>query len=270
MTFDELDELIEELEPKLAFSVASGDEIELEFRELDDFILTRSIKQPMSSTDSPIRAKTRSASQPRCKCQTAKASRVPGVQSASRRLALLASRVAKDRRVQVVFCDARRVTRRPYVGRRPRVNGVLRSARHQVGRRPRRRRLGYDRRALLLRTQRRGRGILGRMARIRLARGGPFLAFESRAPRQGARVMSWSPRPRSRLEGAPRQLPEVSFLALGTPGFLLRPPFGDNYRPRTRSRSRNSTAVRLATSGETRRWRRRRCSRSASWKKRGA
>ena len=69
---------------------------------------------------------------------------------------------------------------------------------------------------------------LGRMARIAARAGAPFLAaISSRAVSEGYEVPA---------DGKPawealRKLPEVAYLGLATPRFLIRPPFGENYRP---------------------------------------
>ena len=69
---------------------------------------------------------------------------------------------------------------------------------------------------------------LGRMARIAARAQAPFLAaIDSRAVAEGYEVPA---------DGKPawealRKLPEAAYLGLATPRFLLRPPFGENYRP---------------------------------------
>lgn len=70
--------------------------------------------------------------------------------------------------------------------------------------------------------------VLGRMAKIASAAGAPFLATMS------TQVLDENIAGDEDFKGAweaLRQLPEAASLGLATPKFLLRPPYGENYKP---------------------------------------
>jgi type VI secretion system ImpA family protein len=232
VTFDELDELIEELEPKLAFSVASGDEIELEFRELDDFhpdpiykaadVFNRLADSREDKVGSPAALQMR---------ELLRHPAYQALESAWRGLALLARRVAKDRRVQVVLYDVSAAELRADLTS---VDDLAQTAFYDLlvtksAAAPDGVAWGMIVGLYSFALSEEDAALLGRIAQVASHAGGPFLAsMESAA----AQRESYELEPA--LEAAwkaLRALPEASFLALGTPGFLLRPPFGDNYRP---------------------------------------
>lgn len=231
-SFDGLDDLIEELEPKLAFAVASGDEVELEFRELDDFhpdpvykaadVFNRLADSRDDKVGSPAALQMR---------ELLRHPAYQALESAWRGLALLLRRVAKDRRVQVVLYDVTAAELRGDVAAAEDLAQtamydllVTKSAAAPDGV-PWGMIVGVQQFSL----SEEDAALLGRLAQIASHAGGPFLAaMESATARREGFELEPS------LEAAwkaLRALPEASFLVLATPGFLLRPPFGDNYRP---------------------------------------
>ncbi len=231
-TFDGLDELMEELEPKLAFTVASGDEIELEFRELDDFhpdpiyksadVFNKLEDSREDKIGSPAALQMR---------EVLRHPAYQALESAWRGLALLLRRVAKDRRVQVVLYDVTAAELRADLAA---ADDLAQSAFYDLlvtksAAAPDGVPWGMIVGLYSFALSEEDAALLGRIAQIVSHAGGPFLSAMEGAT---ARRESYELEPA--LEAAwkaLRALPEASYLALATPGFLLRPPFGDHYRP---------------------------------------
>ncbi len=230
--FDDLDELIEEIGPKLAFSTSGGDEIELEFRELDDFHpdpIYKSADVFNKLEDSrDDRVNSPAALQMR---EVLRNAAYQSLESAWRGLALLLRRVSKDRRVQVLLFD---VTAEELRNDLAAQDDLAQTAIFDL---------------LVNKTAQAADGVpwgmivglysfglsvedaalVGRLAKIVTHAGGPFLAgMEAGVTRLDSYEL---PDDLAAAWKALRALPEASYVGLATPGFLLRPPFGDNYRP---------------------------------------
>lgn len=223
---DSLDEAIESLEPRLEYSVAGGDvTVSLEFGEYDDF-------QP----DPVARQVDRVSDLDDDDAKTALMREIlhhpqyQALESAWRGLEWLLKRTQKADRIQVVLFD---ITFDELSADLMASNDLSQTAIHQL---------------LIEKTAESPDGqpwavvvgnftfdettdhaeLLGRMAKIGARAGAPVLAgVTSKAAQESYEVPA---------DGKPawqalRELYESAYLGLATPGFLLRPPFGEEYRP---------------------------------------
>lgn len=231
-TFDDLDELIEELSPKLAFSTSGGEEIELEFRELDDFHPDPIYKQAdlfnrlEDSRDDRVGSPAAVAMRELLRHPVYQA-----LESTWRGLAFLLRRVSKDRRVQVVLYDA---TAEELRGDLASQDDLAQTAFYDLlvaksAQAPDGNPWGMIVGLYSFDLSEDDAALLGKLAKIAVHAGGPFLAaMNADVTRRDSYEL---PPELESAWKALRALPEASYLALSTPGFLLRPPFGDNYRP---------------------------------------
>jgi type VI secretion system ImpA family protein len=230
--FDDLDELIEEVGPKLAFSTSGGDEIELEFRELDDFHPDPIYK----SAD--VFNKLEDSRDDRVNSPAALAMRevlrhlaYQALESAWRGLALLLRRVSKDRRVQVVLFDVTGEELRNDLAAQDDLaqTAIFDLLVNKAAQAPDGIPWGMVVGLYSFGLSEDDAALVGRLAKVASHAGGPFLAgMETGVTRLDSYEL---PDDLAAAWKALRALPEASYVALATPGFLLRPPFGDNYRP---------------------------------------
>ncbi|MDZ4782535.1 MAG: type VI secretion system protein TssA [Planctomycetia bacterium] len=230
--FDDLDELIEEIGPKLAFSTSGGDEIELEFRELDDFHpdpIYKSADVFNKLEDSrDDRVNSPAALQMR---ELLRHSAYQLLESAWRGLALLLRRVSKDRRVQVLLFDVTAEELRSDLAAQDDLaqTAIFDLLVNKSAQAPDGIPWGMIVGLYSFGLSEEDAALVGRLAKIATYAGGPFLAgMESDVTRLDSYEL---PDELTAAWKALRALPEASYVALATPGFLLRPPFGDNYRP---------------------------------------
>lgn len=220
-----LDEAIESLGPRLAYSVAGGDvAVSLEFTEFDDFQPDPVIRQVDRVTDLDDDGATALLR------EILHHPQYQALESVWRGLEWLLRRVLKADKIQVVLIDvtAEEMAADLMAGDDLSQTAVFRQLIAKtaegtdgqpwtaiVG--------GYTFEETTEHAE-----LLGRMAKIAARAGAPFLAaITSRATQEGYEVPA---------DGKPawqalRAIPEASYLGLSVPGFLLRPPFGEGYRP---------------------------------------
>lgn len=230
--FDDLDDLIGELSPKLKLTTSGGEELELEFGELDDFhpdpiyknadVFNRLDDSRDDKVSSPAALQMR---------ELLRHPAYQALESAWRGLAFLLRRVAKDRRVQVQLYDITADELRADLTSGDDLTQcatfdllVNQSARSPDG-------IPWGMIVGLYAFELSGddAAVLGRLAQVASHAGGPFLAAMNGSVAQ--RDSYELPDGLAAAWKSLRALPEASYVALTTPGFLLRPPFGDNFRP---------------------------------------
>lgn len=220
-----LDEAIESLSPRLEYSVAGGDvAVSLEFTEFDDFQPDPVIRQVDRVTDLDDDEATALLR------EILHHPQYQALESAWRGLEWLLRRVLKADKIQVVLFDltAEELAADLMAGDELSQTALFRQLIATtaegtdgqpwtaiVG--------GYTFEETTEHAE-----LLGRMAKIAARAGAPFLAaITSRAAQEGYEV----PADAKPAWQALRAIPEASYLGLSVPGFLLRPPFGEGYRP---------------------------------------
>ncbi|HKD36411.1 MAG TPA: type VI secretion system contractile sheath large subunit, partial [Pirellulales bacterium] len=222
---DSLDEAIESVGPKLEYSVAGGDvAVSLEFTEFDDFLPDPVIRQVDRVTDLDDDDATTLLR------EILHHPQYQALESAWRGLEWLLRRVQKADNIKVMLFD---VTAEELAADLMAGDDLSQTALYRQ----------------LIATTAEGLDgqpwtaivgnytfeettehaeLLGRMAKIAARAGAPFLAaITSRAAQEGYELPA---------DGKPawqalRGIPEASYLGISVPGFLLRPPFGESYRP---------------------------------------
>ena len=225
ITHDTLDEVLESVAPRLQFSVAGGDvEVELEFAELDDFHPDAVARQVDRVTDLDDDGATELMR------EILHDPQYQSLESCWRGADWLLRRVAKNNRIQFVLFD---VTADELAADLTASDDLSDTAVYKL---------------LIEKTAEAPDGqpwavlatnytfdetaehaeLLGRMAKLAARAGAPFFAaVNSDAAKEGFEP----PAEGKQAWVALRALPEAAYLGLVVPGFLLRPPFGENYRP---------------------------------------
>ncbi|HEV3415441.1 MAG TPA: type VI secretion system contractile sheath large subunit, partial [Pirellulales bacterium] len=222
---DALDEVIESVAPKLEFSVAGGDvSVSLEFSEFDDFQpdpVARQVDRVSDLDDDDATALMR---------EILHHPQYQALESTWRGLEWLLRRVQKSDRIQVMLFD---MTAEEFAADLMANDDLKATAIYQL---------------LIEQTAEAPDGqpwavlvgnytfeettahaeLLGRMAKMAARCGTPFLAAATpQAVQEGYEVPADGKEAWKTL-GA---LYEAAYVGLAVPGFLLRPPFGENYRP---------------------------------------
>jgi type VI secretion system ImpA family protein len=224
ITFDTLEDVLEALGPKLEYTVGDDVAVELEPTELDDFhpdaIYNRVDK--LSDLEGEEAAQLMRAILHHPAYQS--------LESAWRGTEWLLRRVQKTDKIQVVLCD---VSAEEFAADLMADEELSSSAVCQL---------------LIQKTAEAPEGdpwalivglytfnetaadaeVLGRMSRIAARANAPFLAAMTPA---AVKPDYEVPAEGKEAAAALRKLPEAAYLGLTTPRFLLRPPFGENYRP---------------------------------------
>ena len=221
---DTLDEAIEALGPKLEYSVAGGElAVALDFSEFDDFQpdpVAKQVDRVSDLDDDGATALMR---------EILHHPQYQALESSWRGLEWLLRRVMKSDRIQVVLFDitAEEMAADLMAGDDLKSTGIYRLLIDKTAEAPD----GQPWAVLVgnytFEETAEHAELVGRLAKIGSRCGAPFLAaVTSRAADEGYELPP---------EGKPawqalRDLYESAYLGLATPGFLLRPPFGENYR----------------------------------------
>ncbi|HEX4000406.1 MAG TPA: type VI secretion system protein TssA [Pirellulales bacterium] len=225
VSFDTLDEVLESTAPSVEFTAADGDvEVRLEPTELDDFQpdpIYRNIDRLSDLEGEEAAALMR---------EIMHNPLYQGLESAWRGLEWLLRRTQKNARIQIVLLDmtAEEFAADLIAESDLRATAVYRQLIEKLAE-------GVDPMPwsvlagiYTFEETTAHAEVLGRMARIAARAQAPFLsAITAQVVQEGYEVPA---------DGKPawealRKLPEAAYLGLAAPRFLLRPPFGENYRP---------------------------------------
>jgi type VI secretion system ImpA family protein/type VI secretion system ImpB/VipA family protein len=225
ITFDSIDDVIESTAPRLDYSVADGDvQVQLDPTELDDFQPDPVYKNVDKLSD--LAGEEAAALMREILHNPA----YQGLESAWRGAEWLLRRVVKNSRIQIVLLDwtaeefAADLTAADDLKATAVYRQLIEKMAEGVDPLPWAAIVGnytFDETAAHAE-------VLGRMARIADRAAAPFLAAISpQVVQEGYEV----PAEGKEAWTALRKLPESAYLGLAAPRFLLRSPFGENYRP---------------------------------------